>query len=149
MYRLDDGAEQVYEKPLRPRCIWPKALTISSSMPRIGWETERRRRISRSWWIASRRDITLSIHGPQFTDKGVRYVTPEAEIELASRDAVAGPTPVRYGIDGAPATTIYTAPFHLPAVSGIHHLRMEADDPVNNHAQVNVDDIYVDHLRRR
>ena len=33
-------------------------------------------------------------------------------------------------------------------MSGIHHLRIEADDPVNNRAQVNVDDIYVDPLRR-
>ena len=86
-------------RPTRSRCCWMsclKALTISISTRKIASATGNRRRASRSWWIASRRRSRLSIHGPQFSDKGVRYVSPQAEIELASRDAVAGPTPIRY-----------------------------------------------------
>ena len=143
LYRLDDGAEQIYQKPL-------VLDVLAEGSHHIQFHAEDRVENGEAPqnfpFVVDRQppDITLSIHGPQFSDKGVRYVTPDAEIELAGRDAVAGPTQVRYGIDGASATTVYTAPFHLPAVSGIHHLRLEADDPVNNHALVNVDDIYVD-----
>lgn len=143
LYRLDDGTEQVYEKPL--------ALDLlAEGSHHIQFHAEDRvengEKPQDFKFVVDRQppNITLSIDGPQFSDKGVRYVTPDTEIELASRDAVAGPTPVRYGIDGAPATTVYAGPFHLPAVSGIHHLSIEADDPVANHVQVNVDDIYVD-----
>ena len=143
LYRLDEGAEQVYEKPLVLDVVAEGTHHIQfHAEDRVGnGETPQNYP-----FVVDRHppDITLSIQGPQFSDKGVRYVTPDAEIAIASRDAVAGATPVRYGIDGGPATTVYTAPFHLPAVSGIHHVRMEADDAVGNHEQVNVDDIYVD-----
>lgn len=143
LYRLDSGAEQTYEKPLPLDDLSEGSHHIQFyAVDRVG-----NRETPQSFaFIVDRTppQITLSIHGPQFTDQGVRYVAPQAEIELASQDAVAGPTPIRYGLDGAPAATLYTAPFHLPESTGIHRLRIESEDSVNNRAQLNVDDIYMD-----
>ena len=66
----------------------------------------------------SRRISRLSIHGPQFTDKGVRYVTPDAEIELAAAMRLRGQRRCGTGSTVRRQTTVYTAPFHLPQCRG-------------------------------
>ena len=143
LYRLDDNTEQTYAKPLVLDVLAEGTHHLQFHAEDMVGNGETTQNFA---FVVDRTppDIALSIDGSQFSDKGVRYVSPDTEIELAGHDAVSGSTPVRYGIDGAPATTVYNAPFHLPAVSGIHHLRLEAEDPVNNHATVAVDDIYVD-----
>jgi hypothetical protein len=142
LYRLDDGAEQTYEKPLVLDELpeGPHHLEFYA-VDRVG----NREAPQNFAFVVDRTppQISLSIHGPQYSSQGVRYVAPQAEIELTGLDAVAGPTPVRYSIDGG-AATVYTAPFHLPLSVGIHRLRLESTDPVDNSAQLNVDDIYMD-----
>lgn len=142
-YRLDDAAERIYEKPL----LLDELPEGSHHLQFYAEDRVGNRETPRSFTFLMDRqppEIALSIHGPQFSDKGVRYVSPQAEIELASRDTVPGPSPLRYKIDGAPTAAVYTAPFRLPENAGIHTLRIESEDAVNNRAQVNVADIYVD-----
>ena len=143
LYHLDGGAEQTYEKPLPLDELAEGPHTIEYYADDQVGNKEAPRSFA---FVVDRTppQITLAIHGPQFTDKGVRYISTQAEIELASRDAVAGSTPIRYRIDGAATDTVYTAPFHLPSSVGIHRIRIESADPVNNSAQLNVDDIYMD-----
>jgi hypothetical protein len=142
-YQLDETAERTYEKTL----LLDELPEGSHHLQFYAEDRVGNREAPQSFmFIVDRQppEITLSIHGPQFSDKGVRYVSPQAEIELTSRDAVAGPSPIRYKIDGAPAATVYTAPFHLPENAGIHSLRIESEDSIHNRALVNVNDIYVD-----
>ena len=142
LYRLDNGAEQAYEKPARARraAEGPHQIQFYAG-DRVGnREAPQASPSGRSHPAADR-----AVHPwPAVPDKGVRYISPQAEIELAGRDAVAGSTPIRYRIDDATTGTLYTAPFHLPQTVGIHRLRIESSDPVNNSAQLNVDDIYMD-----
>jgi hypothetical protein len=142
-YSFDKAAEQAYEKPLQLDELPEGSHHLQFyAEDRVG-----NRETPQSFTFQLDRqppEITLSIHGPQFSDKDVRYVSPKAEIELASRDAVAGPSPIRYKIDGAQQSAVYTAPFHLSASAGIHSLRIESEDPVTNRAQVTIDNIYVD-----
>ena len=143
LYRLDESAERIYEKPL----LLDELPEGSHHLQFYAEDRVGNREAPQGFtFLVDRQppEITLSIHGPQFSDKGVRYVSPQAEIELASRDAVAGPSPIRYKIDGAPSATVYTAPFHLPESAGIHTMRIESEDAVNNRALVNIVDIYVD-----
>ncbi len=143
LYRLDGGAELTYEKPLPLDELAEGSHTLQYY---ANDKVDNKETPHTFTFVVDREppQITLAIHGPQFTDKDVRYVSPQAEIELASHDAVAGPTPIRYRIDGAGELTVYTAPFHLPSSVGIHRIRIESTDPVKNTALSNVDDIYVD-----
>ena len=102
-YRLDDGAEQIYEKPLALDVLAEGSHQIQFyAEDRVGERGKAAGLHVRGGPPAA--EYYAIDPRPTFSDKGVRYVTPQTEIELASRDAVAGPTPVRYGIDGAPAT---------------------------------------------
>lgn len=143
LYRLDGGAELTYEKPLP----LDEMAEGSHSIEYYAVDKVANKETPRSFTFVVDRQppqITLAIHGPQFTDKDVRYIAPQAEIELASHDAVAGATPIRYRIDTTGESTVYAAPFHLPQSVGIHRIRIESADPVKNVALLNVDDIYVD-----
>ncbi len=142
-YRLDDAAEQTYERPLFLDQLPEGSHHIQYHAEDLVGNREAAQSFA---FLVDRQppEITLTIHGPLASDKGVRYVTPQSEIELAGRDAVAGPTQVRYRLDGATADTIYTGPFHLPEISGIHLLHIESVDQVNNIAQLSVPDLYVD-----
>ena len=142
-YRLDQAPEQTFEKPLQLDELPEGSHQIQFyALDLVG-----NREASQSFAFRIDRlppAITLSIHGPQFSDKGVRYISPLAQIELASRANVAGPVPIRYRVDGESSATVYAAPFHLPEKAGIHSLRLESGDAVSNRVQVNVDDIYLD-----
>jgi hypothetical protein len=142
-YRLDQGTELAYEKPL----LLDELPEGSHHIAFFAEDRVGNRETPQTVAFQVDRQppaITLSIHGPQFSDKGVRYVSPQALIELASRDAFAKPSPIRYHVDGATEAATYTAPFRLPEKAGIHSLRLESGDAVNNRVQVDVDDIYVD-----
>jgi hypothetical protein len=144
LYRLDGGAEQVYQNPLQLDVQGEGSHHIQYySVDRVG-----NREAPQTYaYVVDRQPpaISLSIHGPQFSSQGVRYTSPKAEIELASRHAVVGATPIRYRIDGG-APIVYKEPFHLPESAGVHHLILESEDSVKNHVQVLVDDIFVDPL---
>jgi len=142
-YRLDQAPEQTYEKPLQLDELPEGSHQIQFyALDLVG-----NRETTQSFAFRIDRlppAITLSIHGPLFSDKGVRYISPLAQIELASRANVAGPVPIRYRVDGDSSAALYTTPFHLPEKAGIHSLRLESGDAVSNRVQLNVDDIYVD-----
>jgi hypothetical protein len=143
LYRLDDAAEQGYEKPILLDMIaeGPHKL-LYHSVDRVG----NKEPAQTFPFIVDRQppNITLTLQGPVHAETGVRYVSPKTEVQLVAQDAVAGATPVRYRIDGAAADTVYSAPFHLPQVSGIHRLHLESVDTVKNLAQTLVTDLYLD-----
>ena len=82
-YRLDDAAERIYEKPL----LLDELPEGSHHLQFYAEDRVGNRETPRSFTFLMDRqppEIALSIHGPQFSDKGVRYVSPQAEIELAT-----------------------------------------------------------------
>lgn len=141
-FSIDGGAEQAWTKPLQFDALSQGRHSIQFAATDRVENAEKPQTFS---FIVDRTppQIALAIHGPEYTDTGVRYVTPQATISLSARDAVAGAVPVRYSIDGGPEKA-YRSPFQLPGVSGIHHLQLEAKDSVGNVKQIAVDDIYVD-----
>jgi len=142
-YRLDGGSELTYERTLQldelpegPHKLQFHATDrVANVEPAHAFD-----------FVVDRKPpvISLVIHGPLFAQGDVRYVAPKATVELAATDGVAGETPLNYRIDAAAANSLYTAPFQLPAASGIHIVRMESEDKVGNHVVTTASDIYVD-----
>jgi hypothetical protein len=142
-YQLDGAAEQTYEKPFQADALPEgKHRLVFHAVDRVA-NVE----VGHTYdFLVDRQapEIALAITGPQFQGKGARYVGATAEITLTARDTVAGATPVQYRVDDSDAEVPYTAPFHLPAVTGVHKLRLSSTDSVENRAQTLVPDLYVD-----
>jgi hypothetical protein len=141
-FSIDGGAQQAWTKPLQIDALSEGRHSMqSSAVDRV--ENAEKPQTFAFTVDRTPPQISLAIHGPEYTSTGVRYIAPQATISLSARDAVAGTVPVLYSVDNGPQQT-YAAPFHLPSTSGIHHLRLQAKDSVGNLKQVYVDDIYVD-----
>ena len=142
-YQLDGATLQAYEKPIQLDDLpeGPHRLQFLSED-----KDGNKERPQTFAFVVDRQppDIALAITGPLFTNKGVRYVSPQSDIKLSSEDVVSGSLPVRYRVDGKATEMPYDSPFRLPASTGIHRLNLDSIDPVNNLAQVAVTDIYVD-----
>jgi hypothetical protein len=141
-YRLDGGPEQHYERPFQ----FDEMPEGKHRLEYYARDMVSNKEAGREFqFIVDRQppQLSLSIHGAVQADKGVRYVAPDAEIELGVRDAVAGTVPATYRVDGGEAT-VYKGPFHLPGTSGIHRIVVNSEDPVHNASELSVDDIYVD-----
>jgi hypothetical protein len=83
-YRLDESAERIYEKPL----LLDELPEGSHHLQFYAEDRVGNRETPQSFTFLVDRQppkITLSIRGTQFSDKGVCYVSPQAEIELAIR----------------------------------------------------------------
>ncbi len=142
-YRLDDAVEQTYDKPLQMDALSEGTHTLQfHAEDRVG-NVETAQKFT---WVVDRTppEMTAKIRGPQYVDKGVRYISPQSEVELTGHDALAGATAVRYRLDAATADVAYREPFRLPERAGIHPLRIESEDPVKNSARKTVNDLYVD-----
>ncbi len=143
LYKLDTNPEQIYSKPI-------VLLDVAGGLHHLQYyavDAVNNKEAVKSYSFTVDRQppaIHVTVDGPQFTDKGVRYVSPQSTLEITSQDTEAGAEAVRYGIDSATTLKTYSAPFHLPQQSGIRRLKIESNGPVENRADVTVSDIYMD-----
>lgn len=89
-------------------------------------------------------EVKVSVRGPHHAQGGIRYVTPGSEIEIEAHDDSAGVEWLRYAVEGTEGMSDYRGPFRPPSKGGIHRIRYEASDRVQNVVQGAVNDIYVD-----
>jgi hypothetical protein len=142
-FRLDGGSEQIYDNPFQLDTLAEGAHHLQfHAEDRVG-NVETPQSFD---FLIDRQppEVKVSIRGPVYPDQGTRYVSLESTIELESRDAVAGPLPVHYKTDGATAETLYSTPIHLPRRTGFHRFSIVSADPVDNRAELSLDDLYVD-----
>jgi|GEM_PF-6849141 len=142
-YRLDDGTELPYDRPFL-------LDLLTEGRHRLTYyaldNVDNKEQTHTFSFSVDRQppDISVTLSGPLYSGQGVRYITPQSVIAIKGHDAVAGNVPLQYRLDGASVDTTYTSPLNMPPATGIHHLRITAEDNVKNQNQVNVDDLYVD-----
>ncbi len=129
-YRIDEGKEQVYRKPLEMKDIPPGAHTLYvSAVDRVknaeAWQTVPFQHDNQP------PELEIKVEGREYRQDGVVYVSSSSPIRLVARDEFSEIKSLDYNLDDAEWIP-YTDPFLPPQKAGLHWIGARVSDKAEN-----------------
>lgn len=130
VYRIDDGPETRYRKPISMKDVPPGAHVLSfRAIDRVQnaepWQQVEFQHDNQP------PELKITIGGPEFRQDGVVYVSNENPVRLVVEDEFSEIAMLRYQIDEQEWQE-YTEPFLPPQEPGLHWIGAEVSDRVGN-----------------
>lgn len=132
-YRLDNGPEKQYRKPLRIN-------GLTQGKHSLAWyavdKVDNREAPHRFDFDHDNRPpvVSLAVEGPSHLLEGTLFVSGSTRLKVGAADSLAGVAAIHYRIDSG-QDVLYEIPFLLPRQGGRHKVRVTAADNVANHSE--------------